>query len=150
KVDVDYYTDANLAVTIKVLDTFKEAPEGALEKRFGEVMTAAKATIFKKIKLYTHENVGWGEIHLPEEQMHTASCRVALPGVRAVRFLLDEPQSVLLGTAHWPESLALMFVMSDPKYLRATVQMRAPHDQRTTIELYDAYPGGIGLADKAY
>ncbi|REJ33403.1 MAG: ATP-dependent helicase [Bacillota bacterium] len=150
KVDVDYYTDANLAVTIKVLDTFKEAPEGALEKRFGEVMTAAKATIFKKIKLYTHENVGWGEIHLPEEQMHTAACWLTVPDGLAVQFLPDELQSALLGTAHLLESLAPMFLMCDPKDLRATVQMRAPHDQRPTIYLYDAYPGGIGLAEKAY
>jgi len=150
KVDVDYYTDANLAVTIKVLDVFRQEPQGALQKQFGEVMTAAKATIFKKIKLYTHENVGWGEIHLPEEQMHTAACWLTVPPEVAERFRPDELQSALLGTAHLLESLAPMFLMCDPRDLRATVQVRAPHDQRPTVYLYDAYPGGIGLAEKAY
>ncbi|HLT57939.1 MAG TPA: DEAD/DEAH box helicase, partial [Limnochordales bacterium] len=150
RVDVDYYTDANLAVTIRVLDTFRQEPQGPLDKRFGEVMTAWRATIFKKIKLYTHENVGWGEIHLPEDQMHTAACWLEIPPGVAARFKPDELQSALVGTAHLLESLAPVFLMCDPKDLRATVEMRAPQTQRPTIYLYDAYPGGIGLAEKAY
>ena len=150
KVDVDYYTDANLAVTIRVLDTFRQDRQGPLEKRFGEVMTAWRATIFKKIKLYTHENVGWGEIHLPEDQMHTAACWLEIPDAVARRFAPDELQSAMIGTAHLLESLAPVFLMCDPKDLRATVEMRAPQTQRPTIYLYDAYPGGIGLAEKAY
>src|SRR5690606_41304821 len=85
RVDVDYYTDANLAVTIRMLDTFRQDAQGSLEKRFGEVMTAWRATIFKKIKLYTHENVGWGEIHIPEDQMHTAACWLEVPDAVAAR-----------------------------------------------------------------
>ncbi len=49
-------------------------------------MTAAKATIFKKVKLYTHENIGWGEIHLPEEEMHTAACWLTVPPELADQF----------------------------------------------------------------
>ncbi|OUN00959.1 MAG: ATP-dependent helicase [Firmicutes bacterium ZCTH02-B6] len=150
RVDVDYYTDANLAVTIRVLDTFRSDAQGPLEKRFGEVMTAWRATIFKKIKLYTHENVGWGEIHLPEDQMHTAACWLEVPEAVAARFKPDELQSAMVGTAHLLEALAPVFLMCDPKDLRATVEMRAPQTQRPTIYLYDAYPGGIGLAEKAY
>src|SRR5690606_40428747 len=48
RVDVDYYTDAILAVTIRVLDTFRQDAQGSLERRFGEVMTARRATIRKK------------------------------------------------------------------------------------------------------
>ncbi|HEY8495947.1 MAG TPA: Zn-binding domain-containing protein, partial [Limnochordales bacterium] len=150
RVDVDYYTDANLAVTIRVLETFRAGAQGPLEKRFGEVMTAWRATIFKKIKLYTHENVGWGEIHLPEDQMHTTACWLEVPDAVASQFKPDELQSAMIGTAHLLESLAPVFLMCDPKDLRSTVEMRAPQTQRPTIYLYDAYPGGIGLAEKAY
>jgi hypothetical protein len=34
---------------------------------------------FKKIKFYTNENVGSGELDLPEQQMHTTSYWLALP-----------------------------------------------------------------------
>lgn len=150
RVDVDYYTDANLAVTIRPLDTFKAQREAGLEKCFGEVMTACKATIFKKIKLYTHENIGWGEIHLPEEEMHTAAYWITVPDPIAAAFSPDELQSALLGVAHLLEGLAPMYLMCDPRDLRAVAQIKAPFTGRPTIYLYDAYPGGIGLAEKAY
>lgn len=150
RVDVDYYTDANLAVTIRPIDTFRHEPAGPLERSFGEVMTACKATIFKKIKLYTHENVGWGDIHLPEDEMHTASYWITIPDRVQALFAPDELQSALLGTAHLLESLAPMFLMCDPRDLRATAQIRSPHTGLPTVFVYDAYPGGIGLSEKAY
>src|SRR5690606_23067898 len=100
KVDVEYYTDANLAVTLKPLDVLKEKEELGLRVRFGEVMTAAKATIFKKIRLHTHENLGWGEIHLPEYQMHTAAYWLSLPEPMCEGFTQDELQSALAGLGH--------------------------------------------------
>src|SRR5690606_22634555 len=56
RVNVDYFTDANLAVQLKVLHTDKEDESGRLARYYGEVTVNAKATIFKKIKLHTHEN----------------------------------------------------------------------------------------------
>ena len=35
---------------------------------WGEVVVTLTPTIFKKIKLATHENAGFGQISLPEEQ----------------------------------------------------------------------------------
>ena len=36
-------------------------------------------TMYKKIKFGTHENVGWGEIHLPESTMHTTGYWITFP-----------------------------------------------------------------------
>ncbi|NPV07437.1 MAG: DEAD/DEAH box helicase [Anaerolineae bacterium] len=78
-VDVDYYTDADLAVNVKVIDVFEQEDRGRTRAAHGEVLVAALATVYKKIKLYTHENVGWGQIHLPEQQMHTSAFWFSLP-----------------------------------------------------------------------
>ncbi len=51
EVDVDYFTDANLAVELKVLHVDKERQSGELSRQYGEVTVNAKATIFKKIRL---------------------------------------------------------------------------------------------------
>lgn len=48
EVDVDYFTDANLAVNLKVLEADKERLEGAYSIGYGDVMVSAMATIFKK------------------------------------------------------------------------------------------------------
>jgi len=150
KVDVEYYTDANLAVTLKPLDVLKEKEELGLRVRFGEVMTSAKATIFKKIRLHTHENLGWGEIHLPEYQMHTAAYWLSLPEEMCEGFSQDELQSALAGLGHLLKGLAPVFLMCDPADLRAVVQVRSPFEEAPTIYLYDAYPAGIGLGEKCY
>jgi DEAD/DEAH box helicase domain-containing protein len=71
EVDVDYFTDANLAVNLKVLEADKERMERTYSIGYGDVMVSAMATIFKKIKFETHENIGSGPISLPEEELHT-------------------------------------------------------------------------------
>lgn len=72
-VDVDYYTDANLAFAIRPLEVFAEEDLPGARRTHGEVMLTYQPTMFKKIKLYTHENVGSGKIHLPEEELHTTA-----------------------------------------------------------------------------
>jgi DEAD/DEAH box helicase domain-containing protein len=150
RVDVEYYTDANLAVTIKPLDVIKEKEQLGLKVRFGEVMTAAKATIFKKIRLHTHENMGWGEIHLPEYEMHTAAYWVSLPEELTEGYSQDELQSALVGLGSLLKGLAPMYLMCDPQDLHQVVQVRSPFNDLPTVYLYDAYPAGIGLGEKCY
>ena len=57
----------------------------AAARQHGEVMVSSIATLYKKLRLETHENIGWGKIHLPEIEMHTTAYWVALgPDVRLV------------------------------------------------------------------
>ena len=45
----------------------------------GEVHVVSRVVGFKKIKFYTNENVGSGELDLPEQQMHTSSYWLTIP-----------------------------------------------------------------------
>jgi DEAD/DEAH box helicase domain-containing protein len=73
KVDVDYYTYANRAVTLKPLDVFAAEPVRGGRRVHGEVMVASLVTLFKKLKFGTDENVGWGPIDLPELELQTTA-----------------------------------------------------------------------------
>src|SRR5207247_4146330 len=73
KIDVDHYTYANRAVTLKPLDVFAEAPATGGRRIHGEVMVASLVTLFKKLKFGTDENVGWGPIDLPELELQTTA-----------------------------------------------------------------------------
>lgn len=73
KVDVEYYTDANLAVQLKVLEIDKTKEKSRTSLHYGDVTVNALPTIFKKIKMTTFENIGSGPIHLPEEELHTSA-----------------------------------------------------------------------------
>ena len=71
--NTDYYTDASTTVDVQVLAEAERAVDGGAIKAHGQVLVSAKATGFKKVKLYTHETLGWGEINLPEQTMQTTA-----------------------------------------------------------------------------
>ena len=151
RVDVDYYTDADLAVTLKVLEVFDRAPRArGGERSRGEVMVSWKASIFKKIKFHTHENVGWGPIRLPEQEMHTAASWLVIPDATAAKFDRETLDGALIGLARLGRNAAPMLLMSDPRDLGVVTQVQSPFTGRPTLYLYDSVPGGVGLAHRLY
>jgi len=79
QVDSEYFTDAISYTKIKILETFDSAPTGAAQKNHGEVQVNTQVVGFKKIKFYTMENIGSGELTLPEQEMHTTAFWLTLP-----------------------------------------------------------------------
>jgi DEAD/DEAH box helicase domain-containing protein len=110
-VDVDYYTDAEQAVKVRILDRF-DSERG---RGHGEVEVTYLPTIFKKIKLHTHENVGWGKIHLPEDSFHTTAYWLTIPGEVGQLIPMSELEAGLVGVAHVLGQVAPLFLMCDPR-----------------------------------
>jgi DEAD/DEAH box helicase domain-containing protein len=150
KVHVDYYTDANLAVGIRVTSVDKEDDAGFFRPRFGEVSVTALATIYKKMKMYTNENVGWGQIAIPEMNLHTQAMWFTLPDEIVSSMNPRLVGGVLSGLANVALNIAPLFLMSDKSDLGMAVDARSPFDGKPTVYLYDSYPGGVGLSEKAY
>ncbi len=150
KVDVDYYTDANLAVDLEVLESFERAPARGCEVDHGEVAVRDVATIFKKIKLDTNENVGWGKISIPEESRHTTGYWFSLDEGAVEGLGRAELQDGLWGMAHLLRHLAPIFLMCDPRDLQAVAQIRSPFTERPTLFLYENQPGGVGMARRLF
>jgi DEAD/DEAH box helicase domain-containing protein len=154
-VDVDYYTQALLAVTLKPLEKFASAscgPAGAeevAERVHGEVMVSSIATLYKKLRLETHENIGWGKIHLPEIELHTTSYWVAL-GPEFDSWRRDELDIALSGAGRAMQTVASILLMSDPRDIGVVAQVRSPHAEHPVVYLYDGVPGGVGLAERLY
>ena len=150
RVDVDHFTDANLAVELEVLESFERAPAKGCQVDHGEVAIRDVATIFKKIKLDTHENVGWGKIALPEESRHTTGYWFALDDDATAGLARPALQDGLWGLAHLLRQIAPVFLMCDPCDLQAVAQVRSPFTQRPTLFLYEQQPGGVGMARRLF
>ncbi|RAK18953.1 DEAD/DEAH box helicase domain-containing protein [Anoxybacillus vitaminiphilus] len=150
EVDVDYFTDANLAVQLKVLEEDKKRSRGTGIIGFGDVMVQAKATIFKKIKFETHENIGSGPIHLPEEELHTNAVWISFNRDVVNDFTEERIEQGLIGAAYAIQHVAPLLVMCDPSDLHVVPQVKAVHNEQPTIFMYDRYPGGIGLSEKLF
>ncbi|MEO8462537.1 MAG: DEAD/DEAH box helicase [Chloroflexota bacterium] len=149
RVDVDHYTYANRAVTLKPLDVFADASVTGGRRWHGEVMVASLVTLFKKLKFVSDENVGWGPIDLPELELQTTAYWVTTEEA-AAGWRRDDLDVALIGTGRALQAVAAVLLMVDPRDLGLVSQVRSPHQESPTIYLYEAMPGGVGLAERLW
>jgi len=119
---------------------------------FGEVSVTTIAVGYKKIKFDTLENVGYGHIHLPPQELQTESYWVSFAAwfddwMKANGYDMARGIHGLTRALH---NVAPLFVMCDPRDIGAVAVRRSPVQQRATAYLYDKYPGGIGIAQKVH
>ena len=152
EVDVDYFTDAESKTAIKVLRDERSGPYGDCELHLGEVSVTAQAVLYKKIKLFTHENVGSGRINLPELELQTTSFWVQF-GEKLVGELSisgEDFSGGLRALATVMGQVATLFVMCDRHDIRAIPMVKAPFSGLSTIYIYDNTMGGVGFAEKIF
>jgi DEAD/DEAH box helicase domain-containing protein len=149
-VEVDYYTDALASVTVQVLETF-DGPDGEeVARSHGEVKITSLASMFKKIKFHTHENIGSGPIHLPEQTLHTTGYWITVDE-RLWRSLGRETlEAGLQGMAHSLRHVASLRLMCDPRDLGSVAEVRSVTTQLPTVTVYEVYPGGVGFSSRMY
>jgi len=118
---------------------------------------------FKKIKFYTNENVGSGELDLPEQQMHTSSYWLTIPAdvMAALPFGGDDRRDGVVGLAFAMRHVAQLLLMCDGHDVGMSIDGGSL--DRTTrtggkgqvpdalavepkVFIYDNYPGGIGFS----
>ncbi len=142
EVDCDYYTNAITHTKVTILDVFggAEAPplhqgggerhpgpppdrtlpapplrEAAAVASHGEVHVVSRVVGFKKIRFYTNENVGSGELDLPEQQMHTTSYWLEIPRhvMNALPNSADDRRDGVFGLAFAMKQVATLLLMCD-------------------------------------
>ena len=186
-VDCDYYTDAITYTKVTILDTFStdagfpgDPDAGAVIgdgdaadgencgiRSHGEVHVVSRVVGFKKIKFYTNENVGSGELDLPEQQMHTSSYWLTIPAgvMQALPFGGDDKRDGVVGLAFAMRNVAQLLLMCDAHDIGISVDGGSIERQVRTggaagsapdlsaephIFIYDNYPGGIGFSRPLY
>ena len=151
QVDTGYYTDANLNVSLSLLDVEKseDSPEGG-SCALGEVKVTTLVTMFKKIRFDTHETLGFGHVRLPETDMHTTAMWWTLPDSLCARFESDTLKNGMLAITNLLRIVAPLYLMCAPQDVAVLYQVKSPITDRPTVILYDNCPGGVGLAHKAY
>jgi DEAD/DEAH box helicase domain-containing protein len=115
KVDSDYYTDAMTYTNVRVIDSFENHHDPGAIVEHGEVQVVRKVVGYKKIKFYTSENLGFGDVNLPEKDMHTTSYWFTIPRdlLRKLNFTPEEIIDGLSGLAYTLHHLSAMYLMAD-------------------------------------
>jgi DEAD/DEAH box helicase domain-containing protein len=137
------------------------------KRSHGEVHVVSRVVGFKKIKFYTNENVGSGELDLPEQQMHTSSYWLTIPaGIMAsLPFAGDDRRDGVVGLAFAMKNVAQLLLMCDGHDIGLSVDGGSLDRSTRTggmggvpealatdpnIFVYDNYPGGIGFSRPLY
>lgn len=176
RTEVDYYTDAIDYTRLKILDRFEHRQDGRTETAHGEVHLVRRIPGYKKIRYYSHENIGYGNIDLPDQEMHTTAVWWEVAPEVLAQCFPNRQQALdgFLGAAYAMHHVAALIAMSEPQDIGRAVgdgdarwfatvgaegrgQMRGSdgaeqdpeHETRfrPAVFLYDNYPGGVGLAE---
>src|SRR6266852_3834435 len=150
EVKVDYYTQAGESVRIRVLDEFARQDSVRFGRAHGEVLVSMIATIYKKLTMYTHENIGWGKIHIPEQELQTTSFWLSLSERATAGWPKERVEVALAGLGNLLHGLAPLLLMCAPHDLGLAVEVRSPHTERPTIYLFDMTPGGVGFSERLF
>src|SRR5690606_21252808 len=150
EVIVDYFTDANLAVELKVLHLDGETESNGIVRQDEAVTVNARPTVIKNLGVRNPGNSGSGPLDLPEEALHTSGYSVPFRAEAGARLGANAMQSALLGIANVLIHIAPLYLMCDPFVIRVYPQVKSVHMKRPTIYFYDRYPGGIGLSERLF
>ena len=172
----DYYTDAIDYTRLKILEEETKLSRGGDSSvARGEVHLVRRIVGYKKIRYYTHENIGYGHIDLPDQEMHTTAVwwQVNPAALDAAFASRQQALDGFLGAGYALHIVAAMRMLSEPRDLGRAVgdgnaewfatigasgrgQMRNSDGEAVdpmalqrftpTLFLYDNYPGGIGIS----
>jgi DEAD/DEAH box helicase domain-containing protein len=149
-VEVDYYTDALASVSVQVLETFGGPDGDGLARSHGEVKITSLASMFKKVRFHTHENIGSGPIHLPEQTLHTTGYWITVDEDLWRSLGKESLEAGLQGMAHSLRHIASLRLMCDPRDLGSVAEVRSVTTRLPTVTVFEVYPGGVGFAPRLY
>ena len=174
RVDSDYFTDAIDYTQVKELEAFDSKPVNGpgshsgsvvhdqvrahsvgvvrdhVMAAYGDVRLNRQIVGFKKIKFFTMENVGAGNLSMPEQEMHTTAFWLHFPEAFLARLTDLSPtdrQGGLVGLAALLRTVSALRVMCDPRDLGVSITEDIAGSIKAfepNLYLYDNFPGGIG------
>jgi DEAD/DEAH box helicase domain-containing protein len=173
----DYYTDSITYTKIQVLDVFDETRGKNVNFTYGDVHVFSQVVGFKKLKFFTMENVGAGELQLPQQEMHTTGFWLTVKNevLRGLDFSNEEKVEAVAGIAYLMKQISPVILLCDARDVGVAIEdnltqeplpagmlagmRRAPAlgvdaafaDRfEPNIFIFDRYPGGVGFSETLY
>lgn len=177
KSNSDYYTDSITYTKIAILDVFDETRKERYDYFHGEVHVFSQVVGFKKLKFFTNENVGAGDLQLPQQEMHSTAFWITIKNqcLTIVNLSSEDKLEAVSGLAYLMRHICAVLLMCDVNDIgvavednvtkteinRQTMRKLASarpggeeqallRDFEPNIYIYDSYPNGIGFSEVLY
>ena len=149
--NTDYYTQAVLESSVRI--TGERATSPAVPRSmlaYGDADVAWQTVAFKKIKFATRENIGLGPVNIPAQNLQTTAVWLAPDDAMRAEMKsagLRASEGVV-GMRNLAVVALPLVAMCDSRDLGGVVESK--NLGRTTMILYDRYPGGLGYCERGF
>ena len=148
----DYYTQAMEITDIRIINLIREKDYRGVKVCFGDVEVTSHVLTFLKKRQFTEEIIGEEPLNLPPQVFLTRALWFDLPQ-KAIDSIADAGLD-FHGGLHACEHAAIgilpLFALCDRNDIGGVSTPFHSDTGRAQIFIYDAYPGGIGIAEKGF
>ena len=150
--DGDEYTSPRSDTDISVVAVDEAVDWGRCRMHYGRVEVTNRVLAYERRRVFTEESLGLVELDLPPVELSTRALWVTVPD-EALREVGLVPSRVP-GSAHAAEHAAIgllpLFAMCDRWDIGGVSTAWHPDTGQASIFIYDAYPGGAGIAERGF
>ena len=147
-----YYTQAKEITDLHITRVARDRSYRQTKVYLGEVEVTTTVVGFRKKEQFTEEVIGEEPLDLPPHHFPTVALWFDLPPEAVAR--LVKAQLDLAGGLHAVEHAAIailpLFALCDRNDIGGVSTPFHPDTGRAQIFIYDAYPGGVGIAEKGF
>ncbi len=147
KARVDYYTQTTSSEIVEIEKTRLTKRAGPFLASSGDVKVSSRVVSWEKHRSSDGALLGEYKLNLPVQTFETSSVWLELPraagGMRGL-------QGGLHAVEHAAIALFPLFTLCDRWDIGGVSTVFHPQCDGPVIFIYDAYPGGVGLCEKAY
>ena len=149
---VNYYTQTKEIDDLRIIKEIRSKKCGGVAVYIGEVEVSNEVVGFKKKAQLTEEVIGEETLDLPPQRFPTVALWFDLPD-KAIAQVAKQKLD-LAGGLHAVEHAAIgilpLFALCDRNDIGGVSTPMHPDTGRAQVFIYDAHPGGIGIAEKGF
>ena len=151
-VDVPFYTRALSEKETEVLSRERARPVGNFRLLQGRVRVTTRFTGYERRRVHGQDLLATEPLELPPTSFETTSLWLEMP--EELRRAIEEAGGHFMGGIHAVEHAALalcpLFALCDRHDVAGISYARHPQLGKPAVFLYDAHPGGAGLAPSLF
>jgi DEAD/DEAH box helicase domain-containing protein len=152
RTDANYYTQPHEVSDVRITRSLTRRRTGVTMACLGEVQVTQQVVGYRRVRQFREEVLGVEGLDLPPQTFDTVAFWWEVPPsilAQVARQGLDVPGG-LHAVEHAAIGMLPLFAMCDRWDIGGLSTARHPDTGEALVFIYDAFPGGVGIAEKGF